>query len=135
MRPKSALDLTTAAHTMAGRTLHVGVLVPWANTVVEAELPQLRPDDVVFHYARLVPPDQSTVLDEGFLDGLRAAVPSALASMSRLPLETVLLACTSAGFPPSRARMAWSAPSTRSPRRCAAWASTGSRWPPPTRRR
>jgi maleate isomerase len=80
------------------RPAHVGVLVPWANMVVEEELPRLCTDGVVFHYARLVPPGRTTALDAGFLDGLRAALPEALASLGRLPLDGVLLACTSAGF-------------------------------------
>lgn len=102
MRPKSTLDLATCRHHDGGApsrgVVHVGVLVPWANRVVEDELPRLCPDGVVLHYARLVPPCQTTVLDETFLDGLRAAVPAAVASLSRLPLEGVLLACTSEGF-------------------------------------
>lgn len=103
MPPKSALALTgstrpgTTQH-RAERPTRVGILVPWANTVVEDELPRLRPDAVVFHYARLVPPSETTALDAGFLDGMRAAVPAALASMRQLPLAGVLLACTSAGL-------------------------------------
>lgn len=82
----------------ASRPAHLGMLVPWANMMVEEELPRLCPDGVVFHYARLVPPGRTTALNEEFLDGLRAALPDALASLGRLPLDGVLLACTSEGF-------------------------------------
>ncbi|MGH3914959.1 MAG: maleate cis-trans isomerase family protein [Pseudonocardiaceae bacterium] len=74
------------------------MLVPWANTVVEAELPRLGLHRVVFHYARLVPASHTTSLDQRFLQELNAAVPAALSELSRLPLAGTLLACTSAGF-------------------------------------
>lgn len=98
MPPEPALELTIGASQGNSRAAHIGVLVPWANVVVEEELPRLCPDGVVFHYARLVPPGRTTALNAGFLDGLRAAVPEALASLGKLPLERVLLACTSEGF-------------------------------------
>ena len=78
--------------------LHAGVLVPWANSVVEAELPRWTHDKVVWHYSRLVPPSRVTALDEGFLTGLLDAVPAALGQLSSLRLHTVYLACTSAAF-------------------------------------
>ncbi|MEV4081417.1 aspartate/glutamate racemase family protein [Nonomuraea fuscirosea] len=77
---------------------HVGVLVPWANTVVEAELPQWGRGLTVWHYARLVPACGGTALDDDFLSGLIEAVPQALHQLSRLPLQRVYLACTSAAF-------------------------------------
>jgi maleate isomerase len=83
---------------MGLRVQHAGVLVPWANSVVEAELPRWAGTSVAWHYARLVPPSQGTALDEDFLAGLLAAVPAALAQLSALPLQRVYLACTSAAF-------------------------------------
>ncbi|MGI5292726.1 aspartate/glutamate racemase family protein [Nonomuraea polychroma] len=77
---------------------HVGVLVPWANTVVEAELPDWGRGRTVWHYARLVPAHGGTALDEDFLSGLIDAVPEALHQLSRLSLGRVYLACTSAAF-------------------------------------
>jgi maleate isomerase len=77
---------------------HVGVLVPWANTTVETELPRLGLADVVWHYARLVPDQETTALDDSFLAGLVHAIPSALHQLSQLPLSAVAVACTSAGF-------------------------------------
>jgi maleate isomerase len=77
---------------------HAGVLVPWANSIVESELPRWAGISVAWHYARLVPISQSTALDEDFLSGLLAAVPAALAQLVALPLERVYLACTSASF-------------------------------------
>jgi maleate isomerase len=77
---------------------HAGVLVPWANSVVEAELPRWAGTSVAWHYARLVPPSLGTALDEDFLAGLLAAVPAALGQLAALPLQRVYLACTSAAF-------------------------------------
>lgn len=77
---------------------HAGVLVPWANAVVEAELPQFSHGRTVWHYARLVPAHGGTALDEDFLSGLIEAIPAALHQLSRLPLGQVYLACTSAAF-------------------------------------
>jgi len=81
-----------------GAPLHAGVLLPWANTVVEAELHRWTGCAVVWHYARLVPSSRVTVLDAGFLTGLLDAVPAALTQLSALPLRRVYLACTSAAF-------------------------------------
>jgi len=72
--------------------------VPWANSVVEAELPRWTGRSLVWHYARLVPPSGGTALDEDFLNGLLAAAPAALDQLVALPLERVYLACTSAAF-------------------------------------
>jgi len=94
----STLRLLRAERARLNGLKHVGVLVPWANTIVETELPRLAADRLVFHYARLVPAGRSTALDETFLDGLRGAVPDALSSLSRIQLAGALLACTSAGF-------------------------------------
>lgn len=77
---------------------HAGVLVPWANTVVEAELHRCSGGSVIWHYARLVPASGTTALDGQFLRGLLDAVPTALKQLSALPLERVYLACTSAAF-------------------------------------
>jgi maleate isomerase len=81
-----------------GHVQHAGVLVPWANSVVEAELPRWAGTSVVWHYARLVPPSQGTALDEDFLAGLLAATPTALGQLAALRLQHVYLACTSAAF-------------------------------------
>lgn len=98
MPPDSATSVLDEAHAALADTIRVGVLVPWANTVVEAELPRLGLDRVVFHYARLVPASRTTNLGHRFLRELALAVPASLEEMSRLPLATTLLACTSAGF-------------------------------------
>jgi maleate isomerase len=81
-----------------GVPVHAGVLIPWANSVVEAELHHWTGNAVIWHYARLVPSSGTTALDRGFLTGLLDAVPAALAQLSALPLRRVYLACTSAAF-------------------------------------
>lgn len=98
MLPDSATAVLDEAHAALADTIRVGVLVPWANAVVEAELPRLGLDRVVFHYARLVPASRTTGLDHRFLRELVSAIPGSLEEISRLPLATTLLACTSAGF-------------------------------------
>jgi maleate isomerase len=98
MGSDSALGLLATERARIAELRHVGVLIPWANSVVEAELPQLAAGRLVFHYARLVPAGRSTALDEAFLAGLREAVPDALASLAPIRLAGTLLACTSAGF-------------------------------------
>ncbi|GAB2763936.1 hypothetical protein [Streptomyces bullii] len=87
-----------AAAVGAAERRHVGVLLPWANVAVEEELPQLGEPGVVFHYARLVPASRTTAVDDSFWHGLRAAATGAVDSMRHLPLDAVVLACTSAGF-------------------------------------
>lgn len=81
-----------------GGLSHAGVLVPWANTVVEVELHRQTGLAVTWHYSRLVPPSRTTGLDGRFLTGLLAAVPGALAQLEALPLTRAYLACTSAAF-------------------------------------
>jgi maleate isomerase len=75
-----------------------GVLVPWANMVVEAELHRVTGTTVTWHFSRLVPGSRTTGLDGRFLTGLLAAVPGALAQLAALPLTRAYLACTSAAF-------------------------------------
>jgi maleate isomerase len=98
MPPDSAATMLDVARAALAETIHIGVLVPWANTIVETELPRLGLDRVVFHYARLIPTSRTTALDHRFLRELTSAVPPSLEQVSRLPLVTTLLACTSAGF-------------------------------------
>jgi maleate isomerase len=94
----SALGLLDRLGSQLDHIRHIGVLVPWANTVVEAELPTVGPARLIWHYARLVPSNHGTDLDDHFLAGIVAAVPNALHQLSRLPIELALVACTSAGF-------------------------------------
>ena len=81
-----------------GSAAHVGVLVPWANTVVEAELHRVTDAAVIWHYSRLVPDSRTTGLDGRFLTGLLRAVPGAIGQLAALPLRRAYLACTSAVF-------------------------------------
>lgn len=80
------------------KTIHVGALVPWANLAMEAELPFIFPGRMVWHFARLVPPSQTTEIDTDFLQGMIEAIPQAAFAFSRLPLDVVVFGCTSASF-------------------------------------
>ncbi|MEU3051773.1 aspartate racemase/maleate isomerase family protein [Streptomyces griseus] len=90
--------MLAALDAAADRTVRVGLLLPWANVAVETELPLLGLRRTVFHHARLVPSSRTTAIDASFWQGLRDASAHALDSLSRVRLEAVVLACTSAGF-------------------------------------
>ncbi|MFJ6574179.1 hypothetical protein ACIQNU_42990 [Streptomyces sp. NPDC091292] len=82
----------------ADRTIRAGLLLPWANVAVETELARLGLRRTFFHHARLVPESRTTAIDASFWHGLREASAQALDSLSHIPLDVVMLACTSAGF-------------------------------------
>jgi len=91
------LALLRRVHDQLRATAHVGVLVPWGNTMVETELPRLGLDQIVFHYARLVPERRYRDADH-FLAEIAAAVPGTLQQFARVTLAGTLVACTSTGF-------------------------------------
>jgi maleate isomerase len=98
MPPDAATDtlaLLNKVHAGLRGPSHVGVLVPWGNTLVETELPRL--DQVVLHYARLVPARRYRDADD-FLAEIATAVPATLQQFARLTLAGTLVACTSTGF-------------------------------------
>ena len=78
--------------------LRFGLMVPWANTAVETELPFFLGNQASLHSARLVPKAKRTELDDDFLWGLITAIPDAWESLSRLPLNAVAFCCTSASI-------------------------------------
>lgn len=79
-----------------GEPIHMGLLVPWANQAMEAEIPSLFPGRVVWHVARLVPASATTALDDTFLAGMVQALPQALFQLHHLPLRAFAFGCTSA---------------------------------------
>ncbi len=100
MLPDAATDTLALLHDMHGSLhdlAHVGVLVPWGNTIVEMELPRLGLDRVVFHYARLVPARRYRDAD-GFLTEIATAIPETLRQFDRISLAGSLVACTSTGI-------------------------------------
>jgi maleate isomerase len=97
-QPEGTLDLLARLDEGSSRTVRVGVLLPWANVAVETELPRLGLTHSVFHHARLVPESRTTAVDDAFWNGLREAAAGALDSLTHVPLDAVVLACTSAGF-------------------------------------
>ncbi|WEV29098.1 hypothetical protein OYE22_30870 [Streptomyces sp. 71268] len=92
------LATLAAVDAASNRTVRAGLLLPWANVAVEAELARLGLRHTVFHHARLVPASRTTAIDASFWHGLREASAQALDSLSHIPLDAVMLACTSAGF-------------------------------------
>ncbi|MFC9856175.1 MULTISPECIES: aspartate racemase/maleate isomerase family protein [unclassified Streptomyces] len=96
--PDGTLAKLAVLDAAAEGTVHAGMLLPWANVAVETELPRLGLRHTVFHHARLVPASRTTAIDTSFWHGLREASVHALDSLSHIPLDTVMLACTSAGF-------------------------------------
>ncbi|MFJ5721043.1 hypothetical protein [Streptomyces sp. NPDC093149] len=96
--PDGTLATLAALDAAADRTVRAGLLLPWANVAVETELSRLGLRHTVFHHARLVPPSRTTAIDASFWHGLREASAQALDSLSHVPLDAVMLACTSAGF-------------------------------------
>lgn len=90
--------------------MHLGLLVPWANTVMEYELPALTGTRAAWHISRMVPMNRGTRLDREFVEGLHSSVPQCLEQLSVLPLAKVYLGCTSASFDESlstRAHGVW----------------------------
>lgn len=100
MRPRldGVLGELAALDATAVRTVRAGLLLPWANVAVETELARLTLAHTVFHHARLVPASRTTAVDGSFLRDLREASVQALDSFTHIQLDTVILACTSAGF-------------------------------------
>ncbi|KPC62599.1 maleate cis-trans isomerase family protein [Streptomyces chattanoogensis] len=96
--PDGALATLAALDAAADRAVRIGLLLPWANIAVETELARLGLRNTVFHHARLVPASRTTAVDASFWHGLREASTQALDSLSHIPLDGVILACTSAGF-------------------------------------
>jgi maleate cis-trans isomerase len=96
-QPTDTFVRLRAAHAELAREAHVGVLVPWGNTIVEAELPRLGLDRLILHYARLVPARRYRDAD-AFLTEIAQAVPGALGQFARLRLAGTVVACTSTGF-------------------------------------
>ncbi|QMU79949.1 hypothetical protein GXW83_02090 [Streptacidiphilus sp. PB12-B1b] len=96
--PDGTLATLAALDAAADRTLRTGLLLPWANVAVETELSRLGLRHTVFHHARLVPASRTTAVDASFWHGLREASAQAMDSLSHISLDTVVLACTSAGF-------------------------------------
>ncbi|MGW1146951.1 maleate cis-trans isomerase family protein [Streptomyces sp. NPDC002454] len=93
-----SLDLIRRLDRKARGKVRVGLLLPWANVAVEEELPRIGLRNAVFHHARLVPSSRTTAVDASFWHGLRDAAVGAVASLVHVPLDSVVLACTSAGF-------------------------------------
>lgn len=96
--PDGSLATLAALDAAADRTIRAGLLLPWANVAVETELSRLGLRHIAFHHARLVPASRTTAIDAAFWHGLREASGQALDSLSHVPLDVVMLACTSAHF-------------------------------------
>ncbi len=82
----------------------IGVLVPFTNTNLEADLALLQPDGVSFHYARLGDYDFDAVPDAEQMAGLGAAsLDEPLRLISGVRPDAILYGCTSATLTHGRA--------------------------------
>lgn len=89
--------------TSRGRA-RIGVLVPFTNCNLEADMALLRPEGVSFHYARLGGYDLEAVPDAGQMAGLGAAsLDEPLRLLSGARPDVVLYGCTSATLTHGRA--------------------------------
>ena len=101
MGAESEVSLALPNRSTAKHSQHrprFGLMVPWANTAVEAEVPLFLDGSASLHTTRLVPDSRTTALDHGFLSGLVLAVPAAWESLSRTDLHAVAFCCTSASI-------------------------------------
>lgn len=78
-------------------TARIGVLVPFTNTNLEADMALLRPDGISFHYARLGGYDRDEIPDEAQMAGLGASdLDEPLALLMGVRPDVVMYGCTSA---------------------------------------
>ncbi|MGI9407474.1 MAG: maleate cis-trans isomerase family protein [Hyphomicrobiaceae bacterium] len=84
-------------HTSSRGRARIGVLVPFTNTNLEADLVMLRPDGVSLHFARLGGYDADEVPDEKQMAGLgEAPLDEPLHLLMGVRPDIVLYGCTSA---------------------------------------
>lgn len=82
----------------------IGVLVPYTNTNLEADLVMLRPSGVSLHFARLGGYDVNVVPDVGQMAGLGAALlDEPLRLIAGVRPDVILYGCTSATLTHGRA--------------------------------
>ena len=75
----------------------IGVLVPFTNTNLEADMALLRPDGISFHYARLGGYDRDEIPDEAQMAGLGASdLDEPLELLMGVRPDVVMYGCTSA---------------------------------------
>ena len=78
-------------------TARIGVLVPFTNTNLEADMALMRPQGVSFHYARLGGYDRDEIPDEKQMAGLGASdLDEPLALLLGVRPDVVMYGCTSA---------------------------------------
>lgn len=82
---------------MSRGTARIGVLVPFTNTNLEADMALLRPEGISFHYARLGGYDRDEIPDEAQMAGLGASdLDEPLALLMGVRPDVVMYGCTSA---------------------------------------
>lgn len=75
----------------------IGVLVPFTNTNLEADMAMLRPDGITFHYARMGGYDVDKIPDNEQMAGLgRSDIEEPLRLLSGAKPDLVMYGCTSA---------------------------------------
>ena len=74
-----------------------GIVVPWMNRAVEAELPTMVMSNVQLHWTRVVPTRlPESPKDESYLEDMVNNLPQALQALDPIDLRSVIFACTSA---------------------------------------
>ncbi len=77
--------------------VRIGVLVPFTNTNLEADLAMVRPDGVSFHFARLGGYDADEIPDDGQMAGLgETPLDEPLRLIAGVRPDLVMYGCTSA---------------------------------------
>ncbi|MEP2029568.1 MAG: Asp/Glu racemase [Paracoccaceae bacterium] len=84
-------------HAISRGLARIGVLVPFTNTNLEADMALLRPDGLSFHYARLGGYDRDEIPDEAQMAGLGASdLDEPLELLMGVRPDVVMYGCTSA---------------------------------------
>ncbi|MFH1547513.1 MAG: hypothetical protein ABIC57_03430 [bacterium] len=96
------------------KVLQVGMLIPWVNTAMEEEIPNLVYSNIGLHWSRLRP----NILpmnghDTSYLESMLSSIPDALSKFDGLDLHAIVLGCTSACLIDSCSDLEISAPYKR----------------------
>lgn len=81
------------------KSFRAGLIVPWMNTALEDELPELLPSAIGLHWARMSPEEwPRDSHDETYLASMMADAVRARRSFTGIALNEIIVACTSLSF-------------------------------------